>query len=54
MHYIEILYTCVMNVPCLPSREQERAAAGVRLLILEARLQCPVPQVDDALATWLS
>lgn len=51
---METLYICEMNVPSLPSREQERAAAGVRLLILGSRLQCRVPQLDDAPATWLS
>lgn len=46
--------SCVMNFPSLPSREQVRAAGGVKLLMLEARLHCRSPQLDAAPATWLS
>lgn len=42
------------NIPSLPSREQERVAAGVRLLMVGAKLHCQVLRLDDAPATWPS
>lgn len=51
---IKMRYIFVMNIPSLPSREQERAAAGVRLLMLETRVHCRVHQLDDVPATWPS
>lgn len=42
-----------MDVPSLPSREQERAAEGVRLS-MGARVHCVVPLLDVAPATWLN
>lgn len=48
------LFLTALNVPSLPSREQERAAGGVKLLTLGASLHCRAPQLDDGPATWLS
>lgn len=54
VQYTEVFHSCVVNVPSLPSREQERAAEGVMLLMLGSRVHCRAPQPDDAPATWLS
>lgn len=51
---MDILYCREMNVPPLPSREQERPAGGVSQLMLGARVRLWVSQLDDAPATWLS
>lgn len=54
LHEVKVLFSFVLNVPSLPSREQERAAAGASLLMLGTRPRCRVPQLDDVLATWPS
>lgn len=49
-----VFYLCVMNVPSIPSREQERAAEGVRPLMVAASLRFRAPQLDGAPAFWHS